>query len=80
MPTFGLFFTAILFVLALLWLKGMYNRWREDWGELRNPETDIIPRLVIIGMWLLTALIAFYAISVLLMIAIGIATGLRSIL
>lgn len=80
MPSFGLLFIGILLILALWWIKEMFNRWREDWSELRNPETDIIPRLVLIGMWLLTALIAFYAISVLVMIAVGIISGLHSIL
>lgn len=80
MPTFGMLFIGILLILALWWIKEMYKRWREDWSELRNPDTDITPRLVIIGMWLLTALIAFYAISVLMMIAVGIISGLHSLL
>ncbi len=80
MPTFGILISGILLVLALWWIKGMYNRSREDWSELRDPKTYLIPRLVIIGMWLLTALIAFYAISVLTMIALGVISGLHSIL
>lgn len=80
MPTFGMLFEGILFILALWWLKEMFGRMREDWSELRNPETELIPRLVVIGLWLLTALVAMFAISVLVMIVTGIATGLRSML
>ena len=79
MPTFGMLFEGILFILALWWLKEMLGRMREDWSEVRNPETELIPRLVVIGLWLLTALVAMFALSVLVMIVTGIATGLRSI-
>jgi len=80
MPSFGMLIDGILLALGLVWLKAMYGRWREDWDELRRPETDVIPRLVIIGMWLLTALIACYVISLLAMIVVGIFTGLKGLL
>ncbi|MGC8559636.1 MAG: hypothetical protein ACP5O1_03055 [Phycisphaerae bacterium] len=78
MPTFGMLFEGILFILALWWLKEMLGRVREDWIEVRNPETELIPRLVLIGLWLLTALVALFVLSVAIMIITGIVSGLKS--
>ncbi|MGC8623923.1 MAG: hypothetical protein ACP5I8_03165 [Phycisphaerae bacterium] len=80
MPTFGMLFTSLLLVLALWWVKEMLGRWRADLEELRDPQTEWIPRLCLIGLWLVTLGIAFFAISFIIHTAIVAISGLRALL
>lgn len=80
MPTFGMLFISLLLIAALWWIKEMLGRWRADLEELRDPQTEWIPRLCLIGLWLVTFVIAFFAIGFIIHIAIAIIYGLRSLL
>ena len=80
MPSFGVLFAAILLVFALWWLKEMLGRWRSDLEELRDPQTEWIPRLCLIGLWLVTFVIAIAAFSFIISIVIMAMAGLRALL
>ncbi len=80
MPSFGMLFAAILLVFALWWLKEMLGRWRSDLEELRDPQTEWIPRLCLIGLWLVTLVIAIAAFSFIISIVIMAMAGLRALL
>jgi hypothetical protein len=73
-------FAAILLVFALWWLKEMLGRWRSDLEELRDPQTEWIPRLCLIGLWLVTLVIAIAAFSFIISIVIMAMAGLRALL
>lgn len=80
MPSFGMLFASILLVFALWWLKEMLGRWRSDLEELRDPQTEWIPRLCLIGLWLVTFVIAIAAFSFIISIVIMAMAGLRALL
>ena len=80
MPSFGMLFAAILLVFALWWLKEMLGRWRSDLEELRDPQTEWIPRLCLIGLGLVTFVIAIAAFSFIISIVIMAMAGLRALL
>ena len=80
MPTFGMLFISLLLIAALWWIKEMLGRWRADLEELRDPQTEWIPRLCLIGLWLVTFVIAFFAIGFIINVIIAIISGLRGIL
>lgn len=80
MPTFGMLFASLLLVGALWWMKEMFDRWRSDLEDLCDPQTEWIPRLCLIGLWLVTFVIAFFAISFVISMAIMAVRGLRSLL
>ena len=80
MPTFGMLFMSLLLIAALWWIKEMVGRWRADLEELLDPQTQWIPRLCLIGLWLVTFVIAFFAIGFIINVIIAIISGLRSLL
>jgi hypothetical protein len=61
-------------------MKEMFDRWRSDLEDLCDPQTEWIPRLCLIGLWLVTFVIAFFAISFVISMAIMAVRGLRSLL
>ena len=61
MPTFGMLFVSLLLIGALWWIKEMFGRWRSDFEELRDPQTEWIPRLCLIGLWIVTLVIVLFA-------------------
>jgi hypothetical protein len=65
---------------ALWWVKEMLERWRSDLEELRDPQTEWIPRLCLIGLWLFTMLIAFFVIGFLIKMALLAISDLRAVL
>lgn len=80
MPTFGMLFVSLLLIGALWWVKEMFGRWRADLEELRAPQTEWIPRLCLIGLWLVTFVIAFIAAGFIIIVLLAIISGLRSLL
>ena len=80
MPTFGMLFVSLLLIGALWWIKEMFGRWRSDLEELRDPQTEWIPRLCMIGLWIVTLVIALAAFTFIIRMAILAVTGLRSLL
>ena len=80
MPTFGMLFASLLLVGALWWMKEMFDRWRSDLEDLCDPQTEWIPRLCLIGLWLVTLVIAFVAGGFIIIVLLAIISGLRGIL
>lgn len=80
MPTFGMLLTSLLLVLALWWVKEMLGSWRSDFEEWCDPQTEWIPRLCLIGLWLVTLVIAFVAISFIIYTVVMAMAGLWSLL
>ena len=80
MPTFGMLFASLLLVGALWWMKEMFDRWRSDLDELLDPQTEWIPRLCLIGLWLVTFVIAFFAVCFMINVLIMAFVGLRSLI
>lgn len=74
-PTFGLMFQAFLIVLGCLWCREIFGRMRNDVQEVR--EGDATRRGIIIGLWLVTAVIIFLMVSLLLTIIIRAAGAWR---
>jgi hypothetical protein len=72
--------TSLLLVLALWWVKEMLGGWRSDFEELCDPQTEWIPRLCLIGLWLVTLVIAFVAISFIIYTVVMAMAGLWSLL
>ncbi len=79
-PTFGMLLTSLLLVLALWWVKEMLGGWRSDFEEWCDPQTEWIPRLCLIGLWLVTLVIAFVAISFIIYTVVMAMAGLWSLL
>ena len=63
MPSFAMFFLALLFIGAIWWVWEVLGRWREDLSELRHPQAGWISRLVIIAVWVATVFIALWLLS-----------------
>ena len=59
---FGMIINAVLLALGIYWCYEMLGRWRSDLDELRTVD-DNMARAVIIGLWAITAVIAFFAIN-----------------
>ena len=62
MLSFGLLFNAILLALGVVWCYHVIKRWRSDLEELREVE-DTTRRLVIVGMWAVTVVIAVLVVN-----------------
>ena len=58
----------------------MFGRWRSDLEELRDPQTEWIPRLCLIGLWIVTLVIALAAFTFIISMAIMAVASLRSLL
>lgn len=80
MPTFGMLFVSLLLIGALWWIKEMFGRWRSDLEELRDPQTEWIPRLCLIGLWIVTLVIVLFAAFFIVGTIIMLIRGLRSLL
>jgi hypothetical protein len=65
MLSFGLLWDAILLVLGCIWCGTMLGRWREDLARLRESE-DRDEKMVIVGMWVATAVILVLVVNFLL--------------
>lgn len=62
MLSFGLLVDAILVVLGLIWCKEIIGRRHEDIAFIRETD-DNTGKAVIIGLWIVTALILFALIN-----------------
>ncbi len=75
---FGIVIDAILLALGVYWCYVMLGRWRSDLEELRTVD-DNIGRAVIIGLWALTAVIAFFVINFAVGLVANIISGIRGL-
>ena len=76
--SFGTVIDAILFVVGGYWCYVMLGRWRSDLEELREVD-DNAGRAAIIGLWAVTAVIAFFAINFAVSFVANIISGIRSL-
>ena len=58
----------------------MFGRWWPDMEELRDPQTEWVPRLCPMGLWLVTSVIALADFSFMIRMAITAITGLPALL
>lgn len=79
MLSFGLLLNAILLALGVVWCYQVIKRWRSDVEELRQVE-DPIRRAVIIGIWVVTVLIALAVINFAVGFVIAVVTGIRDLM
>ncbi len=61
-PPFGLLINAILFALGAGWCYAVFKRWRSDLEELREVK-DIVRKVVILGIWAVTVVIAILVVN-----------------
>ncbi len=76
---FGLLFQAILLTLGIGWCYAVAQRRREHVAELREGEV-MIAKIVIVGLWLVTAVVAFFTASVIIRLVLDIVEGIRNLL
>ena len=76
--SFGTVIDAILVVVGGYWCYVMLGRWRSDLEELREVN-DNAGRAAIIGLWAVTAVIAFFVINFAVSFVANIISGVRSL-
>ncbi len=55
--SYGMLLNVVLFGLGVYWCYEMFGRWRSDLTELRELD-DSLEKLVIVGLWLVTFVVA----------------------
>ena len=68
---FGLLINAVLSALGAYWCYEMFGRWRSDLADLRDLD-DSLQKVVIIGLWLITFVIAVLLVN----FAVGVITNI----
>ena len=76
--SFGFIINATLFALGAYWCYEMLGRWRSDLDELRTVD-DNMARAVIIGLWAITAVIAFFVINAAVGLIASTTSGIRGL-
>ena len=74
---FGMLFNVVLFAGGVYWCYEMFGRWRSDLADLRNLD-DSLQKLVIVGLWLVTLVIAAFVANFAVALMIPIVQGIRS--
>jgi len=78
MLSFGLLFNAVLLAFGVYWCYEMFGRWRSDLEEFREAE-DNTRRAVILGLWILTLLIALLVLNFAIAVILDIVWGIRAL-
>ena len=76
--SFGMIINAVLLALGIYWCYEMLGRWRSDLDELRTVD-DNMARAVIIGLWAITAVIAFFVINSAVGLIASLTSGIRGL-
>ena len=74
---FGLLINAVLLALGAFWCYQMFGRWRSDLADLRDLD-DTLQKAVIIGLWLITFVIAVLLVNFAVGLITNITEGIRS--
>ena len=74
---FGLVIDAVLFAVGAYWCYEMFGRWRSDLADLRDLD-DNLQKVVIIGLWLITFVIAALVVNCAFGVIANITEGVRS--
>ncbi len=73
----SLLLKAVLFAFGVYWCYQMFGRWRSDLADLRDLD-DNLQKLVIIGLWLITFVIAALVVNFTFGVIADIIEGVRS--
>ncbi len=73
----GLLLNAVLLALGLFWCYQMFGRWRSDLADFRDLD-DNLQKAVIVGLWLITFVIAALVVNFSAGVIASIIGGLRS--
>lgn len=79
MLNFGLLFQAVLLALGIGWCYAVVQQWREHVAELREGQA-MIAKVIVIGLWLVTAIVAFFTAGMIVNLIQSIARGIRDLL
>ena len=74
---FGMLLNVVLFAGGAYWCYEMFGRWRSDLADLRDLD-DSLQKLVIVGLWLVTLVIAAFVANFAVALIIPIVQGIRS--
>ncbi len=74
---FGLLINAGLLALGVFWCHQMFGRWRSDLADLRDLD-DKLQKVVIIGLWIITFVIAAGLVNFAVGLVTNIIEGIRS--
>ena len=74
---FGLLLNAVLLALGVVWCYQVFGRWRTDLADLRDLDDDL-QKAVIIGLWLITFVIAALVVNFAFGVIASIIGGVRS--
>ncbi len=74
---FGLLLNLALFAIGAYWCYEMFGRWRSDLADLRDLD-DNLQKVVIIGLWLITFVIAALVVNFAFGVIANIIEGVRS--
>ena len=74
---FGLLINAVLLALGAFWCYEMFGRWRSDLADLRDLD-DTLGRAVIIGLWIITFVIAALLVNFTVGLITNIIEGIRN--
>ncbi len=67
---FGVLLDALLLAIGAYWCYEMFGRWRSDLADLRELD-DNLQKAVIIGLWLITFVVAALVVN----FAVGVVAG-----
>ena len=73
----GLLLNAVLLALGVFWCYQMFGRWRSDLADFRDLD-DNLQKAVIVGLWLITFVIAAFVVNFSAGVIASIIGGLRS--
>jgi len=71
---------AIVLVAGIIWCCEVIGRWRSDVEELRTFENDDARRVVIVGIWVVTAAVAITVAGIAVSLIVDIVSGVRGLL
>ena len=74
---FGLLLNAVLLTVGIVWCYQMVGRWRSDVADFRDLD-DNLQKAVIIGLWLITFVIAALVVNFAVGVVASIVGGVRS--
>lgn len=75
---FGILINAVLLALGVYWCYEVFGRWRSDLADLRELD-DKLQKAVIIGLWLITLVIAILVVNFAIGVIANIVEGIRSL-
>jgi hypothetical protein len=79
MLSFTFILQALLLTLGIVWCGGMAQHWRDHVAELREGKV-LTAKIVLVGLWMVTAVVAVGTVWMMVRIIQSIAHGIRLLL